>query len=409
MMHVTTHEAGEVYAVYHAVDGFAMIRPNVDQWLFNNGLHFSRVAVVQAPLNRVFAITNNTGEEPWVENPEVVWHETGPQRSTSVGDVIVGKTDAWLVMPMSMQKIAYPSVSPDIVYRGHTLVASPVAWSPDARHLASGDWDGYVRVWDRDTANDLFAYKHRTGPVSHIMWSPNGERLASCNVKGTILIRDGRSGEAVRSYEEGHPLPVYDIQWLQVGLQFLAGGEGGMIHLVDVASKSSLLAARVSSDETRCAALSPQGDLAAFADTAIEVWNIPVHARQLFYRAHISRMRLIAFSQDGKTVASVSAGDDLQIRIWDSHTGRNRALCVISSYSLENNKVHALAWSPDGKLVAAGMADGSVQLFDSATGRQVSSYHGHTVAVFSVSFSPDGAFIASASGDSTVHVWLVGR
>ena len=65
-----------------------------------------------------------------------------------------------------------------------------------------------------------------------------------------------------------------------------------------------------------------------------------------------------------------------------------------------------MAFSPDGKRIAAGNSDGTVRVWDAATGRPVGQpMTGHTGSVNSVAFSLDGKLIASGSSDQTVRLW----
>lgn len=95
------------YAVYHAVDPFAMASPQVAHWHTNRRKHFLHVADVVAPLEQVFALTNHR-DCTWTHNPEIVWYDTAlPLRSTSVGDVIVSceTAQAWMIMPIGLQEL----------------------------------------------------------------------------------------------------------------------------------------------------------------------------------------------------------------------------------------------------------------------------------------------------------------
>jgi len=67
--------------------------------------------------------------------------------------------------------------------------------------------------------------------------------------------------------------------------------------------------------------------------------------------------------------------------------------------------VKALAWSPDGKRIASGGNDNTVQVWDAADGGNVYTYSGHSATVTSVIWSPDSERIASGSDDKTVQVW----
>ena len=69
--------------------------------------------------------------------------------------------------------------------------------------------------------------------------------------------------------------------------------------------------------------------------------------------------------------------------------------------------VRALAFSPDGKLLASAGEDRTAQLFDAATGARRANFLGHTGTVTSVAFAPDGRTLASASADGTVRLWTL--
>jgi WD40 repeat protein len=64
-------------------------------------------------------------------------------------------------------------------------------------------------------------------------------------------------------------------------------------------------------------------------------------------------------------------------------------------YHGHTNRIMSLAWSPDGKEIASGSADGTVQVWDASTGKTLLTYRGHTGFVGTVAWSPDGKDIAS--------------
>src|SRR5262249_4437311 len=106
-----------------------------------------------------------------------------------------------------------------------------------------------------------------------------------------------------------------------------------------------------------------------------------------------------AFSPDGKTLASASA--DGTVKLWDTATGKEKA----TIQHPQPAHVRAVSFSADGRLIATGSLNGAVRLYDAQTYQQRAVMEGHKDLVFCVRFSPDGKTLASASKDETVKVW----
>jgi WD40 repeat protein len=125
---------------------------------------------------------------------------------------------------------------------------------------------------------------------------------------------------------------------------------------------------------------------------------IPLGTRLYTYRGHSGGLESVAWSPDGKRIASGSG--DGTVQVWDAVDGGNGF-----TYKGHSGWVRSVAWSPDGKRIASGSGDGTVQVWDAVDGGNGFTYKGHFGVLESVAWSPDGKRIASGSGDKTVQVW----
>src|SRR2546425_231490 len=129
---------------------------------------------------------------------------------------------------------------------------------------------------------------------------------------------------------------------------------------------------------------------------------IPLGTLLYTYQGHSGLVAAMAWSPDGRRIASGSF--DSTVQVWDAADGAH-----VFTYRGHSNLVRGVAWSPDGRRIASGSWDNTVQVWDAADGSNAFTYRGHSGhAVQSVAWSPDGRRIAAGSNDNTVQVWGAG-
>src|SRR5205823_14657647 len=132
-------------------------------------------------------------------------------------------------------------------------------------------------------------------------------------------------------------------------------------------------------------------------ENTFKLWDLATHKVRATLEGHTNRVMGVAFSPDGKTLASASNNE---IKVWDVAAGR--AIDTLT----QSGEVASVAFSPDGKFLALG-GEG-IRVWELAAKREAVILRGHRGNVTSVAFSPDGKALASGSGDGTAKLWDLG-
>ncbi|MYC77370.1 hypothetical protein F4X10_16525 [Candidatus Poribacteria bacterium] len=147
-------------------------------------------------------------------------------------------------------------------------------------------------------------------------------------------------------------------------------------------------------------AFSPDGRTLASGSRngKIRLWDTDTGEHKLTLEGHTDGVTCLAFSPDGHTLASGSWDDT--IRLWDAKTGQH-----LQTLEEHTDGVRSVVFSPDGLTLASGGYDNILRLWDAETGQHKPALEGHTDYIRSVVFSPDGLMLASGSYDRTIRLW----
>lgn len=353
---------------------------------------------------------------------------------------------------------------PSLVFNGHNARVTNLAFSPDGKMLISGSQDGTVRAWDALTGSQLFTCSEFMAPIVGIFFSQDGRTVTSVN-RGRSLYRiiqhrlwDSRTGSQLSM----HAIKILDAEAISSdGTTLAAENRNRTFHLWNLhenRSQAALASVHPKNDLNVSFAFSPDGNILASGDKtgSLRLWEVPHRPKSAIKRlfpvtapklkphmtikAHAGGIITLAFSPDGKTVAS--SGGDSKVCLWNVDTGS-----AIRTLTQHQHPVLSLAFSPDNKMLASGSERqcyvwdvatgdrisvlerekhktagvlvfspdssilvngtraGILQFWNPQTGHLLSTQTGHTRWLRSLVFSPDGKTLASGSSDGTVLLW----
>lgn len=294
------------------------------------------------------------------------------------------------------------------VFEGHTWWAFRVAVTPDGKHaVSSGD---FLRVWDLNTGKEVrkFAPNARSWGLSI---SKDGKHVLASQNDFTVRLYELESGKEVHQFAK-HTNEVWAATLSPDGKRAVTGSLDQTLQLWDVENGKHLLAFEGVTDYPRCAAFSPDGKKVVvghsdntqwnFVDNpaTVRVWDAETGKLLLSEKGHTSAITAVAWSKDGKTIASSSF--DKTVRIWDAKSLKHVKTLKVSEAGCDH-----VAFTPDAKqIVTTGCGnDHAVRVWDVETGRQVRRFDGHTSHALCVAVTADGEYAVSSGSDHTLRLW----
>jgi WD40 repeat protein len=332
---------------------------------------------------------------------------------------------------------------------GHAGPVRTMQFSTDGKKLATGSDDGTARVWDLTDEKfpEVARFTGHAAAVTAVTISIDGTLCVSGAANNSLKVWNIADGIETQNLA-GHTAPIVALAMLPDGTAVSAGDTTVRFWTLATGQQARTFAVPAA---VNAMTLSPDGAQLAVgsANNSLTAHN-PANGAPLFQLpGHLTPVRSIAFSADGKRISSRSA--DGEYRVWES-TGRLREARIVESgvttlaagevpaatlfhgvafdfaseslllsdpgkltgrltLSLRHliapaaTPLNSVAFLPDGKGIVTAGADKIVRLWNPVDGAEVRQFPGHTDVVTSVAVTHDGTQVLAGSVDKTVRIW----
>lgn len=313
--------------------------------------------------------------------------------------------------------------------RAHRFGVKTVAFSPDGKLIASGGHDDRVRLWGRDGVPKQ-TWSGHTDHIFRVLFSPDGQWIASSSDDRTVRLWPVGGGDPI--IHRGHVADVEELAFSPDGKYVASAGEDHKVGLWPVGPGEG----RMLEDHAGAVTgvlFHGQKLVSSSLDGTVRTWNPqtgqadapwslgrPVttigHATKADVIGVATAEAVVVRAEGGEPVSltSIKAADHLAF----SSDGRQLAvgtsrgvvwLCTwrdqtCQRFTGHGSKIHALAFAPDETTLLSASGDGTVRVWNCATGES-HPVRMHTASVFDLAVSPDGKLVVSASGDMTLAWW----
>jgi NACHT domain- and WD repeat-containing protein len=282
-------------------------------------------------------------------------------------------------------------------------------YSHDGRRIVSASWDGRVKLLDAETGAELLTIAAHTGDACWAEFTNDDFEVISVGGDGKLKRWSAVTGTAIHSID-AHEHEIMSCRFSRDGRFIFTASQDMQVKRWDASSAELLNTYEGHTAGVWAAAVSPDGRLLATGagDGCVKLWEVDSGDELASMAEHTNEVWGLAFFDDGARF--VSAAWDGTVKVWNAR----RAMQVERASREDRESAgRARLWgymiacccAPDRRSFAAGSQDGSVRLWDAATGRATGVFPLHRDFVFCCAYSPDARWIVSGAWDGALLIF----
>jgi WD40 repeat protein len=282
---------------------------------------------------------------------------------------------------------------------GHSHSVNAVAVTADGKRAISGSGDSTLKVWNLETAEELFTLNGHSHSVYAVAVTADGKRAISGSDDSTLKVWNLETAEELFTLN-GHSHSVSAVAVTADGKRAISGSDDSTLKVWNLETAEELFTLNGHSHSVYAVAVTADGKRAISGsdDSTLKVWNLETAEELFTLNGHSHSVYAVAVTADGKR--AISGSDDSTLKLWNLETGEE--LFTLNGHS---DSVSAVAVTADGKRAISGSDDSTLKLWNLETGEELFTLNGHSDSVNAVAVTADGKRAISGSYDTTLKLW----
>jgi WD40 repeat protein len=322
----------------------------------------------------------------------------------------------------------------------HTEAITILAISPDEEKMVSGDYNGYIKLWDIQNGKEIsslainsrlssiefsqdnmtvffgdsngdislwdatnsrvISFENHGGGYSTLDVSPNRDRLVTGGADGIIRITNLDTWEVMFELHQSSAIQM--LRFTPDGSKIVSSGEDNTIAVWDTFTGNQKVLRLADYFGSYSIGISPDGNMAlSGTEKGIELWDVITgESVHFFSHSYYPGDDTGFFSPDGRKIATYRSYNNSHVLIWDTLTGE-----LISEINLEFF-ISGMGFSVDSRYMITSSEDGAIVFWDVETGNEVSRTQ-QEGRIYAFEISPTGKVLVTSGEDRIIHFWAL--